>query len=450
MNRHRNATLVRALTVLAFLCWPGTAAQAGNPCASADEDSSDALRSRQGTAASRDDEGGIGGTGQQANEGGIGGTGQQAHEGGIGGTGIVGVVTGFASLCVGGLEVHYGPDTPVAGNVARTAGDLAVGQVVAVDAIGSPGGLRARTISILDAVVGPVTRTDASGSRLQVLGQDVRVSPEATGSLGQSAPRLAKLRAGDFVAISGQRLQSGVIIASRVEPAPIGTVSLQGPVRRGDAGEIFVAGVRVSASDDKIATVRHGAEVLVTGRLVEGIIHAERVENDPAMALAGRAARMVVEGYVGSRGVDDRISVGGTTIRLTSETKFATDQHLADISADKRVRVSGRRDAATGELIAERVELRHRIVGRNEGRPLPRSRPDNARGADAKAGDSPSDGRGKGGDPGSGHGPGNSGRDGPPDVMENTNRGDRSGRDDRPRGSDRVDRPDRGGRGRDH
>lgn len=59
---------------------------------------------------------GIGGTGQQAHDGiggtgisadsGIGGTGQQAQEG-IGGTGIIGVITGFASVCVNGLEILY-------------------------------------------------------------------------------------------------------------------------------------------------------------------------------------------------------------------------------------------------------------------------------------------------------------------------------------------------------
>src|ERR1019366_650987 len=46
------------------------------------------------------EKGGIGGTGapQSQTEGGIGGTGQQA-DGGIGGTGIVGIITGFGSVC---------------------------------------------------------------------------------------------------------------------------------------------------------------------------------------------------------------------------------------------------------------------------------------------------------------------------------------------------------------
>ena len=68
-----------------------------------------------GTGATAD-RGGTGGTGQQAT-GGIGGTGSTADNGGTGGTGIVGVVTGFASICVGGQEVHFDATT-----VIRTSG----------------------------------------------------------------------------------------------------------------------------------------------------------------------------------------------------------------------------------------------------------------------------------------------------------------------------------------
>src|SRR2546422_4023925 len=45
---------------------------------------------------------------------GIGGTGiGKDGSGGIGGTGIVGVITGFASICVNGVEVHYDASPPV-------------------------------------------------------------------------------------------------------------------------------------------------------------------------------------------------------------------------------------------------------------------------------------------------------------------------------------------------
>jgi len=63
--------------------------------------------------------GGVGGTGDAA-YGGVGGTGAPGSEGGIGGTGIVGTITGFASVCVSGVEVHYDEAVPLAENgVAR-------------------------------------------------------------------------------------------------------------------------------------------------------------------------------------------------------------------------------------------------------------------------------------------------------------------------------------------
>lgn len=71
---------------------------------------------------------------------GIGGTGIQLasaedDDRGIGGTGIVGVVTGFASICVNGLHVGYDPALPVAfGEVMAPPAALRVGQVVAISA----------------------------------------------------------------------------------------------------------------------------------------------------------------------------------------------------------------------------------------------------------------------------------------------------------------------------
>ena len=54
---------------------------------------------------------GIGGTGQMADRG-FGGTGQVADRG-LGGTGIVGTITGFASVCVNGVEVAFDATAPV-------------------------------------------------------------------------------------------------------------------------------------------------------------------------------------------------------------------------------------------------------------------------------------------------------------------------------------------------
>ncbi len=98
---------------------------------------------------------------------------------GIGGTGIVGIVTGFGSVCVNGLEVAYDDLTAIDSNgAADSPVDLAVGQLVVVEATGRGDRLRAERIAARDAAVGPVFEIDPVRGALVVLGQDVRVGPD--------------------------------------------------------------------------------------------------------------------------------------------------------------------------------------------------------------------------------------------------------------------------------
>jgi hypothetical protein len=150
----------------------------------------------------RSDNGGVGGTGAplQQRPGGTGGTGAVAEgvdgtfidrghggvggsgapiqrPGGTGGTGIVGTITGFASICVNGQEVHYGKDVPVSENGApASTAHLAIGQVVAVEAYGTQRGLQAGRIAILNVYEGPLTALPNAAGPLRVMGQPVRLA----------------------------------------------------------------------------------------------------------------------------------------------------------------------------------------------------------------------------------------------------------------------------------
>ena len=431
MIERQNSAHIPSLIVAAILGWASSGAvQAANPCTPADEQQS------------APDSGGIGGTGKQASEGGIGGPGKQASEGGIGGTGIVGIITGFASICVNGMEVHYDTDTPVAlGGVTSTAAHLAIGQVVSIEAGASPRGLKASRINILDVVVGPVTRIDAPGASLRVLGQNVRISPEATTPSGTVAAELARLKTGDFVRVSGQRVGSGEIIASRLEAAPSGAVSLLGPVTHVDPQGLTVGGIRVLAASASAGNIREGTEVLVSGRLVDGNIRAEHIEIDPAYAFSGPVSRLAIEGYIGIQAGNNRFAIGARTVRITETTRFDRDSQKSDLATDRRVRITGRLDAS-GELVAERVQARRQLIGRGEGRPRPAPHVDESRGKGEKAASSsgnreqrsnadPSDRRG------------NSGRNERADSPERSDRSERSSREDRPRSSERPERPER-------
>ncbi len=176
---------------------------------------------------------GLGGTGLTPGDGvggtgnplawlfdGLGGTGHR--EDGVGGTGrprervrIRGVVTGFASVCVDGLEVHYSPATPVRiDGRESTASALALGQVVDIEARLYGTDLQAVTVRVLRQLVGAVEQIDKAAGWMRVDGVRVTVPPRVAG-LGAG-----HLRPGEPVMVSGLRQLDGGLLATRIERAP--------------------------------------------------------------------------------------------------------------------------------------------------------------------------------------------------------------------------------------
>ena len=205
-----------------------------------------------GTGRSAETGSGIGGTGQIAGADGIGGTGRSddaGSEGGIGGTGIVGTITGFASICVNGLEVHYDDAVPVSENgQPANARGLAVGQVVVVEAGMSQRGLEARRIAVLHALEGPVTRPVDQNGRLEVMGAPVSLGR------GVGLEQARQLKAGDWVQVSGHPVQDAGVVASRIARIePRAEASASG---RADAGRLQVGGVAVDRTTNGDLTVR--------------------------------------------------------------------------------------------------------------------------------------------------------------------------------------------------
>ena len=210
-------------------------------------------------------------------ERGIGGTGAPARQAdrGIGGTGIVGIVAGFASVCVDGREIAYDPAVPVdIDGVAASADALRVGQVIAIAAIPDASRLRAVRVSARHEVTGPVTGVGGPDAGVVVVaGQRVRIPSTAVGS--------AVVRAGEWVAVSGMRGPDGDVIASRIDPAPFGPVSVHGPLIVSDGtawiGELPVR--RKDGFDDSAGTY-----VFVSGTLGDGVLRADALVPDTLIA----------------------------------------------------------------------------------------------------------------------------------------------------------------------
>ncbi|HET6718575.1 MAG TPA: DUF5666 domain-containing protein [Rhodocyclaceae bacterium] len=281
-----------------------------------------------GTGRATPPETGIGGTGRAVpGDSGIGGTGHAdapgGGDGGIGGTGIVGTITGFASICVNGLEVHYDDNVPVSDNGQPThARGLAVGQVVAVEAGSSPRGLEARRIAVLHALVGPVTRSLDQHGQLEVMGAKVALDPP------QLQDQARALKAGDWVKVSGHPGAEHGVVASHIARIDAGgEASVSG---RADPEGRRVGAVAVDRAASGQLTVRgnwDGQRLMVrdsrpadgtvwSGRPAQVVIETRVSQRDGASIRTGRADVDAV--LAERRGRDADALSEGTLLRVTA------------------------------------------------------------------------------------------------------------------------------------
>ena len=263
---------------------------------------------------------------------GIGGTG--ISSGGVGGTGIVGVITGFASICVNGVELHFDDQTPVlADGRSTTARELAVGQVVAVRAKGTGDELSALHIAVMHAVVGPIGRIDTGTGQFQVMGQTVQMTDQG---------ELAKLKTGDWVQVSGHRLVSGTVAATRVESVAVqAQAQITGPMGLVDGRGFDLQGGRVLLDPLGLPNgAVPGVEVSVHGNWDGTVLRAQSVTVEPTRQQVGPVERVVLEGYVHAlRG--NQITLGNRVMTLAPGAMISGRSEGA-LAVNDRVQVRGR------------------------------------------------------------------------------------------------------------
>lgn len=289
---------------------------------------------------------GTGGTGRVAGLPGTGGTGGPASPG-TGGTGIVGVVTGFASICVNGVEVDYGSDVPVERNGAQSSiGTLAVGQWVALQAQGQGDQLRAQRIVVLETVEGPLTAIDMASGRFAVMGDQ---------AVALRRGDLVSLTVGGWVRVSGQRLPSGEIRASRVESVQAGVAMVTGPYADLGSGAWRVGGVRVSlAPGVPRPVVAQGQEVGVSGRWVTGQLLASEMRVQPTREAIGNVDEVLLQGYV--QALDgNALQLGYEKVTL-SDLLTGEGRRGVELKAGQLVRARGQMDAQQ-RVTVDRIEI---------------------------------------------------------------------------------------------
>ena len=215
-------------------------------------------------------------------------------ERGIGGTGIVGVITGFGSIWVNGIEVEFDPATPVRidGQSAPRGYALKVGQVAVVTASGSGSRLDASSIAIRHEVSGPVEAVESNGSVLRIAGQRVTFAGQVWGDA--PTPRV-----GDWVAVSGLAGPDGGIVATRIDRREPGRVTVHGTLS-GTAAAPRIGTLALRPGSRLGAGI--GQQVMVSGRYADGALVPESVSRDalaadPSGWFGRSVTRLVIESY---------------------------------------------------------------------------------------------------------------------------------------------------------
>ncbi|MEM1343450.1 MAG: DUF5666 domain-containing protein [Pseudomonadota bacterium] len=207
-------------------------------------------------------------------------------EGGIGGTGIIGILTEFGSVIVGGRRVALDGATEVSdvfGPVSQSA--LVRGHALTVEALGPPEALTAQRIRIDYPLIGPVERVAEDGRSLRVGGVEVVLEPGVS-TLAQPGMRAA---------VSGL-WRGRRVIASRVE-APLGE-GLDVLAGTWGAGlpALGIQGVAVRSA----ARPAQGSYVSALGRFEGGAFVAETLQ-EGRFSEDAPLQRLAVEGYLIAR-----------------------------------------------------------------------------------------------------------------------------------------------------
>ncbi len=229
--------------------------------------------------------------GASATDRGVSGTGLPAKAAAPVSTGIAGEITGFASICVNGVEVKYNSATPVLEDGAPARDNaLRAGQVVAIKASEQSDALWADEVTIRHEVVGPVSAVGLG--QLTVAGQMVLVGPTTRGTL--------PAQSGVWVAVSGLRRPDGMIDASRIDLVQPGPMLLHGTVDYQQGH--FIIGAQILAFPASIAAPSVGSAVTVTGRLRRGVLLVSSLKSDflysnPSAYFGATAKMFLLQAY---------------------------------------------------------------------------------------------------------------------------------------------------------
>jgi len=303
--------------------------------------------------------------------------------GGIGRNGVaVGTVTDFGSIFVNGVEYSTNAADFTINDSTGDESDLSVGDVVTVrgtiDDNGTTG--TADTVTFDDLVKGPVDSVNVDGNSLVVMGQTVRVTVDTsydnTGGIFNPAS-LEGVLPDQIVEVSGYFNGTGEIVATRIEPKPVGTqFEVHGTVSNlnNTSMKFNLSALVVDFSppaaiqDFPSGQISQGDFVEAKGMSIDsttGELTATIVELESRVPGTEDGDRMEIEGYITRFVSATDFDVDGMNVTTNTGTTF-TGGDAGDLGLNVKVEVKGDVDA-NKLLTADEVDIRRpkviRIVG---------------------------------------------------------------------------------------
>ncbi len=302
--------------------------------------------------------------------------------GGSGGVGtaqdttVTGVITGFGSIFVDGVEYETDDSLFYVDGSSASEDDLAVGMVVTLTgSVNSDGrtGL-ARNVVFSNDIEGVVLANNyLNDGTLDIMGQTVKVDAETIfESKISTITLIEEISAGNIVEVSGYPTGTGVVYATRLEVKKANkglndTLEVKGVVSNLDevAQTFSLGNITVdysSAVFERISSLRNDlyVEVKSTQDLMGRTVVASKVEleNDGSLNRSGDdGEEMEFEGVIVSMGADDSsFVVNGQTVVYNSATEFEYGR-AENLAVDTRVKVEGVFDA-NGRLVADEIKFR--------------------------------------------------------------------------------------------
>ena len=293
-----------------------------------------------------------------------------------------GVITGFGSVFVNGIEYFVGNNTAISvDGYEKSESDLQLGMLVTVRGTVNPDGKIGMADEIKYAnvtqgvVIANTVGSDNTGI-LNVMGQRVTISVDTVFDsqvAGITSPGL--IQAGNIVQVSGYTSNSGEVTATRIydiaDSQTAGTVlELKGVIANLDIGKstFEIGGLTVNFGDLSAAylprvEMRNGLYVEVrstapydgTGPFIASTV---TLEDDGFKGHHGHEGEgLEVRGQVTADYANGQFELNGRTVLVDSNTLLVNGD-ISQLTTGTQVKVETHFDA-DGNVVADRIELKY-------------------------------------------------------------------------------------------